>query len=169
VEQIRFRFAPVVSEALLSTLPPSSAWQTALLEAGAASSSVGVVGELIDKGEVEPAYVLFVVNQQRSRSNQGRISSLAGAVFTVIAKGHSLEDYRKFLETTQKAATRKHTKTPVEVLRYPLAEVRESFELMQRKNLAKGATFEENLELVYLSQGFSREVDAQDVEWLVKN
>jgi uncharacterized glyoxalase superfamily protein PhnB len=46
--------------------------------------------------------------------------------------------------------------------------VRESFELMHRKNLAKGATFEENLQLVYLSQGFCQEVDAQGVEWLVK-
>jgi hypothetical protein len=168
VEHIRFRFAPVTSEALLPALQPTSAWQAALLEVGVAASSVGVVGKLIEKGEVEPAYVLFVVNQQRGRSNLGKISSLAGAVFTAITKGHSLEEYRKFLETKQKAVARKSAKASVEVLRYPLAEVRESFEVMHRKNLAKGATFEENLELVYLSQGFYREVDAQGVEWLVR-
>lgn len=169
VEQIRFRFTPVVSESVLPALMPDGEWQAALLEVGMAASSVAAVGELIGKGEVESAYVLFVVNQQRNRSNQGKVSSLAGAVFTAITKGHSLSDYRKSLQIKQKTAVRQNTtKTPNEVLRYRLAEVQESFELMHRKNLAKGATFEENLQMVYLSQGFSRELDAQGVEWLVK-
>ncbi len=169
VEQIRFRFAPVGSEGVLPAPAPSSAWQIALLEAGVAASSVGAVGELVDSGEIEPAYVLFVVNQQRSRSSQGKISSLAGAVFTAITKGHSLEDYRKSLEIKQKTVARKRASAPAEALRYPLTEVQESFELMQRRNLAKGATFEENLQLVYFSQGFRREVDIKGVEWLVKH
>ena len=67
-----------------------------------------------------------------------------------------------------KTAARKSASTPAEALRYPLTEVQESFELMQRRNLAKGATFEENLQLVYLSQGFRRVVDARGIEWLVK-
>lgn len=168
VEQIRFRFAPVVSEGPLPALQNPTEWQTALLKVGVTANSIGMVGDLIDKGEVESAYVLFVVNQQRSRSSQGKISSLAGAVFTAITKGHSLEDYRKSLEIKQKTAVRKSAKAPAEVLRYRLAEVQESFDLMHRKNLAKGATFEENLQLVYLSQGFCREVDSQGVEWLIK-
>ena len=161
--------APALDEALLPAPSQTPAeWQTALLDVGVAASSVAVVGELIAKGEVAPAYVLFVVNQQRSRSSQGKISSLAGAVFTAITKGHSLEDYRKSREVKQKTAARKSAKTPCEVLRYRLAEVQESYELMHRKNLAKGATFEENLQLVYLSQGFRQEVDPQGIEWLVK-
>ena len=169
VEQIRFRFAPVTSEPLLPALQATTEWQKALLDAGVSASSISTVGELIEKKEIEPGYVLFVVNQQRSKSTQGKISSLAGAVFTAITKGHSVEEYHKSLVLRQKAANRKSAKIAVtEVLHYRLEEVRESYELMSRKNLAKGASFEENLQLVYLSQGFRREQDLQGTEWLIK-
>lgn len=169
VEQIRFRFAPVTSEPLLPALQATTEWQKALLDAGVSASSISTVGELIEKKEIEPGYVLFVVNQQRSKSTQGKISSLAGAVFTAITKGHSVEEYHKSLVLRQKVANRKSAKIAVtEVLRYRLEEVRESYELMSRKNLAKGASFEENLQLVYLSQGFRREQDLQGTEWLIK-
>ncbi|MFC7671421.1 hypothetical protein ACFQT0_31445 [Hymenobacter humi] len=127
------------------------------------------MGELIKQGEIEPAYVLFVINQQRGKSTQGKISSLAGAVFTAITKGHSLEEYRKSLVVRKKAAVRKSEKASNETLRYRLDEVKESYEVMSKKNIAKGSTFEENLQLVYLSQGFRREEDAQGVEWLVRD
>lgn len=169
VEQIRFRFAPVTSEPLLPAFQATTEWQKALLDAGVSASSISTVGELIEKKEIEPGYVLFVVNQQRSKSTQGKISSLAGAVFTAITKGHSVEEYHKSLVLRQKTANRKSAKIAVtEVLRYRLEEVRESYELMSRKNLAKGASFEENLQLVYLSQGFRREQDLQGTEWLIK-
>ena len=168
VEQIRFRFAPVVSEALLTTALVLNEWQKALAEVGVSNSSIESIGELIDKGKVEPAYVLFVTNQQRGKNNLGKISSLAGAVFTAITKGHALEDYQKSLKVRQKAASRKTGKVVTEVLRYRLDEVRESYELMHKKNLAKGATFEENLQLVYLSQGFHQMQDASGITWLVK-
>ncbi|WP_201987217.1 replication initiation protein [Hymenobacter rubidus] len=169
VEQIRFRFTPVGSEALLPSALPLSEWQKALVDVGVSTSSIETINALIEQGEIDPAYVLFVVSQQRVKSSKGKISSLAGAVFTAITKGHALEDYRKSLEVRQKAATRKNTKAVAEVLRYKLAEVREAYELMQRKGLAKGATFEENVELVYLSQGFRRIQDASGVDWLVKD
>ena len=54
------------------------------------------------------------------------------------------------------------------MIRYRLEEAREAFEVMQRKNTAKGATFEENLELVYLAQGFRQQQDGQGVHWLIK-
>jgi len=169
VEQIRFRFAPVTSEPLLPAFQATTEWQKALLDAGVSASSISTVGELIEKKEIEPGYVLFVVNQQRSKSTQGKISSLAGAVFTAITKGHSVEEYHKSLVLRQKTANRKSAKIAVtEVLRYRLEEVRESYELMSRKNLAKGASFEENLQLVYLSQGFRREQDLQGTEWLIR-
>lgn len=168
VEEIRFRFAPVASEVLLPSLPATTEWQKSLLEAGVSASSIASIGELLDKGEVEPGYVQYVVQQQRSKNNQGKIKSLAGAVFTAITKGHLLEDYRKAVQQRQKATTRKPATASDQVIRYRLAEAREAFELMQRKNTAKGATFEENLELVYLSQGFRQQQDAQGVDWLIK-
>ena len=169
VEQIRFRFAPVASEAVLPALQSPNEWQKALMDAGVSANSILAVGELIDKGEIEPAYVLFVINQQRGKSTQGKISSLAGAVFTAITKGHSLEEYRKSLVVRKKAAIRKSEKASNDTLRYRLDEVKESYEVMSKKNIAKGSTFEENLQLVYLSQGFRREEDAQGVEWLVRD
>ena len=172
VEQIRFRFAPVASEALLPAPPVPAEWESALLEAGVSAGSVAAVGEMLEKKEIEPGYVLFVVNQQRSKSTQGKISSLAGAVFTAITQEHSREAYRKFLLVRQKAANKKSAKAPAsapaDALRYRLEDVRASYELMHRKNLAKGATFEENLQLVYLSQGFRTEQDPQGEQWLVK-
>ena len=169
VEQIRFRFVPVVSEAALPTSSPPGAWQEALMNSGVSATSILAVGELIDKGEVEPGYVLFVISQQRNKSTQGKISSLAGAVFTAITKGHSLEEYRKSIATRKKADARKAVKVAAETLRYRLDEVKESYQVMSEKNIAKGSTFDENLLLVYLSQGFRREKDAQGVEWLVKD
>ena len=78
-----------------------------------------------------------------------------------------MEEYRKALQQRQKASARKPSSTP-EVIRYRVQEAREAYSIMVRKRTAKGATFEENLELVYLSQGFRRELDAQGVEWLIK-
>jgi len=170
VEEIRFRFAPVTSEVLLPSLPATTEWQKALLEVGVSASSIATIGDLIDKGEVEPGYVQYVVQQQRGKSSQGKIKSLAGAVFTGITKGHLVEEYRKVLLQRQKTTTRKPSSSVApQVIRYRVQEAREAFEIMARKQTAKGATFEENLEMVYLSQGFRREQDASGVEWLVKD
>ncbi|MDB5269654.1 MAG: hypothetical protein JWP58_2694 [Hymenobacter sp.] len=169
VEEIRFRFAPVAGEVLLPSLPATTEWQKALLEVGVSASSMATIGELLDKGEIAPGYVQYVVHQQRTKSNQGKIKSLAGAVFTAITKGHLAEEYRKSVAQRHKAALRKPGSSPPAAVRYRVQEAREAFELMQKKNTAKGTTFEENLALVYLSQGFRRERDAQGQEWLVKD
>jgi hypothetical protein len=168
VEEIRFRFTPVASEVLLPSLPATTEWQKALLEAGVSASSIATISELIDKGEIEPGYVQYVVQQQRSKNTQGKIKSLAGAVFTAISKGHLVEEYRRTLLQRQKPSPRKAASAAPQVIRYRLQEAREAFEMMLPKKTAKGATFEENLNLVYLSQGFRQERDAQGVEWLVK-
>jgi hypothetical protein len=169
VEEIRFRFTPVTSEVLLPSLPATTEWQKALLEVGVSASSMAAIGELIDRGEIEATYVQYVVQQQRTKSKQGKIKSLAGAVFTAITKGHSLEEYRQALAQRQKAASRKPvTTTTSQFVRYRLQEAKDAFEIMTRKKMAKGATFEENLQLVYLSQGFRQERDGQGVEWLIK-
>jgi hypothetical protein len=117
---------------------------------------------------VEAGYVQYVVQQQRTKNNVGKIKSLAGAVFTAITKGHLLEEYRKALQQRQKATARKAASSPADLIRYRLQEAQEAYEVMQRKNTAKGATFEEHLQLVYLSQGFSQQADGQGVVWLVK-
>jgi hypothetical protein len=171
VEEVRFRFTPVASEVLLPSLPATTEWQKALLEIGVSASSMATIGDLIERGEVEPAYVQYVVHQQRTKSKQGKIKSLAGAVFTAVTKGHLVEEYRRGLAQRQKTGPRKPTSpaaaTP-EFVRYRVQEAREAYETMVRKKMAKGATFEENLHLVYLSQGFWQEQDTQGVEWLVK-
>jgi hypothetical protein len=171
VEEIRFRFVPVTTEVLLPSLPATTEWQKALLEVGVSASSIAAIGDLIDKGEIEPPYVQYVVQQQRTKSKQGKIKSLAGAVFTAITKGHLLEEYRQLLVQRQKVVSRKPVGTTVstpQFIRYRVQEARDAFDTMVRKKMAKAATFEENLQLVYLSQGFWQERDSQGVEWLVK-
>lgn len=168
VEEIRFRFAPVTNEVLLPSLPATAEWQKALLEVGVSASSIVAIGELIEKGEAEPGYVQYVVQQQRSKSSQGKIKSLAGAVFTAITKGHLTEEYRKAQQLRQKTSARKPSGAPpTPTVRYQLEEVREAYEVMVRLKTAKGATFEENLQLVYLTQGFRQETDGKGIQWLV--
>ncbi len=169
VEEIRFRFAPVASEVLLPSLPATAEWQKALLEVGVSASSIVAIGDLIEKGEAEPGYVQYVVQQQRLKSGQGKIKSLAGAVFTAVTKGHLAEEYRKAQQLRQKAPARKASvPRSVPATRYRLQEVQEAYEVMARLKTAKGTTFEENLQLVYLTQGFRQERDSEGVDWLVK-
>ena len=168
VEEIRFRFAPVTSEVLLPSLPATAEWQKMLMEVGVSASSMAAIGELLDKGEIDAGYVQYVVQQQRSKSNQGKIKSLAGAVFTAITKGHLLEEYRKVVLQRQRPTGRKPAVVSPQTIRYRLDEVREAFELLLPTKTAKGTTFAENLELVYFSQGFRQERDGRGVEWLVK-
>ncbi|AMR25515.1 hypothetical protein A0257_22765 (plasmid) [Hymenobacter psoromatis] len=101
VEEIHFRFksvaserVPVAHEGTPPALPATTDWQKLLLEVGVSAPSLLVIGELIERGEIEPGYVQYVVHQQRAKSKQGKIKSLAGAVFTAITKSHSLEEYR---------------------------------------------------------------------------
>ncbi len=91
VEEIRFRFTPVASEVLLPSLPATAEWQKALLEVGVSASSMAAIQELIERQEIEPGYVQYVAHQLRLRSTQGKIKSLAGAVFTAVTKGFLLE------------------------------------------------------------------------------
>lgn len=172
VEEIRFRFAPVASEVLLPSLPATTEWQKALLEVGVSASSMAAIGELIERGEIVPGYVQFVVQQQRTKRTQGKVKSLAGAVFTAISKGHLLAEYRQALAQRPKPGARKPAGSPPaaapQLIRYRVEEAREAFAIMARKKMAKGATFEENLQIVYLSQGFRQERDSQGVEWLIK-
>jgi len=123
------------------------------------------------RGKIEPGYVQYVVQQQRTKSKLGKIKSLAGAIFTAITKGHSLEEYRQALAQRQQADSRKPASSAAakpQCVRYRVQEAREAFDIMVRKKTAKGTTFGENLHLVYLSQGFRQERDNQGVEWLVK-
>jgi len=172
VEEIRFRFTPVASEVLLPSLPATAEWQKALLEVGVSASSMAAIQELIEHQEVEPGYVQYVAHQLRLKSTQGKIKSLAGAVFTAVTKGFLLEDYKKTLAQRQKASVRKTAgegaRPTAQTIRYRVQEAREAFDIMVRKKMAKGASFEENLQLVYLSQGFRIEQDAEGVDWLVK-
>lgn len=133
---------------------------------------MAAIQELIERQEVEPGYVQYVAHQMRLKSTQGKIKGLAGAVFTTVTKGFLLEEYKKVLAQRQKASTRKSVGegTPVvaQAIRYRVQEAREAFDIMVRKKMAKGTTFEENLQLVYLSQGFKIEQDGEGIDWLVK-
>lgn len=82
-----------------------------------------------------------------------------------------LEEYRQVLAQRQKVVSRKPVATTAatpQFIRYRMQEARDAFVIMVRKKMAKSATFEENLQLVYLSQGFWQERDSQGVELLVK-
>ena len=169
VAEIRFRFNSLAAEEGETLLAAaSSAWEDALRQVGVAAPSIGVIGELISRGEVEPGYVQFVVHTQRERERGGKIKSLAGSVFTAITKGHLVTEYQ---EGQRRRAGKAQPKlAPVAAaIRYRRDELPAIYQTMVRKKLTTISTFEEHFDQVYLSQGFVVETDSQGVQWVVKH
>ncbi|MDF7814823.1 replication initiation protein [Hymenobacter sp. YC55] len=169
VAEIKFRFTSLAAGEGEALLAASSAWEEALLQAGVAAASIVAVGELIERGEVEPGYVQYVVQHQRSKSNEGKIKSLAGAIVSAITKKHLTAEYkeaqkRSIAPARKPAPARQDSKE----VRYRLDELPAIYQTMVRKNLTTASSFEEHFQSVYLDQGFVVETDGGGVQWAVK-
>ena len=168
VTKIKFNYASTSTDSAARELSAASPWEIALHTVGVSAGSIAVVAELVGKGEVDPEYIRYVAQVQQEKFKAGKVKSLAGSVFTAITKGHLVEDFQRYQQKRQRAALRKVAVKQPDVVRYTLAEVRATYETMKKKKMTQATTFEQNLELVYLSQGFRQQRDAQGVDWLVK-
>ncbi|WP_375435944.1 replication initiation protein [uncultured Hymenobacter sp.] len=169
VAEIKFRFTSLAAGEGEALLAANSAWEDALLQAGVATASIVAVGELIERGDVEPGYVQFVVQQQRERQRGGKVKSLAGSIVAAITKKHLTAEYkeaqRRSAIPAKKPVPARQESTEV---RYRLEELPAIYQTMVRKNLTTARSFEEHFQTVYLDQGFIIEADNQGVKWAIK-
>lgn len=169
VAEIKFRFTSLAAGEGEALLAASSAWEDALLQAGVAAASIVAIGELVERGEVEPGYVQYVVQHQRTKSTEGKIKSLAGSIVAAITKKHLTAEYKEAQKRSVAPA-----KKPVSArqesseVRYRLEELPAIYQTMVRKNLTTAASFEEHFQTVYLDQGFVIVADNEGVKWAVK-
>ncbi|MGI4742403.1 MAG: replication initiation protein [Janthinobacterium lividum] len=158
--------------------PPTEAWARALCEVGVAVTSLDAIRAKLNADVYDEGYITYVLEHVRIQVKKGKIKRASGAVFKALTNCYLLSDYQQAqqglvasLNKTSGVVSRKpatSTASTPQFVRYRLQEAQDAFETMVRKKMAKGATFEENLQLVYLSQGFRQERDSQGVEWLVK-
>ena len=169
VSEIKFRFTSLAAGEGDALLAANSPWEDALLQAGVATASIVAVSELIERGEIEPGYVQFVVQQQRERQRGGKVKSLAGSIVSAITKKHLTTEYleaqRRTAAPVKKVAPARPESSEV---RYRLDELPAIYQTMVRKKLTTASSFEEHFQTVYLDQGFVVEADKQGVQWAIK-
>jgi hypothetical protein len=94
VAQIRFLFKPLLVLPEVIPFPAVEAgWLRALQEVDMAPSSLATIQSLVEQGQANADYVLFVVKTQQARYQAGKVKSVAGAVFTAITKRHLVAEF----------------------------------------------------------------------------
>jgi plasmid replication initiation protein len=165
VAQIRFLFKQIPLS-IEATMPPLSGWQEVLYQVGLAPSSLATILELVEEGKIDSDYVLFVVKVQREKHRLGKVKSLAGSIFTAIAKRHLVTEYQQAQERRlQRPAIVESSK---EAIRFRLEDLQPVYQTLVEKKKTTDATFEEHLQRVYLDQGFKLVMDGQSQQWVVK-
>lgn len=118
VTHIKFTFKPlmalpeatsVAAETTDETMPD---WHQQLLGLGLAVSSLETIVELVQQATIVPEYVAYVIRVQRKKYQDGKLKSLAGAVFAAVTKRHLLAEFEAQRRPATPAgglAARRHT------------------------------------------------------------
>ena len=169
VQRVSFQFARKVSAKKASILPVDS-WATVLLELGLKPASIEQVEAQLKAKEYDEGYLRFVVERVGSQHRLGKIKKPAGAIYKALIEKYLLPDYLESQRATappKKALAAKKAVANAEVV-YLVAEVRAMYDnpgpFAKKDRLP---TFEEHLQAIYLSQGFSVE-ERGGQKWLVK-
>lgn len=169
VQRVSFQFARKVPAKKALVLPVDS-WATALLELGLKPASIEQVEAQLKAKEYDEGYLRFVVERVGSQHRLGKIKKPAGAIYKALIEKYLLPDYLESQRATpppKKALAAKKAAATAEVV-YLVAEVRGMYDspgpFAKKDRLP---TFEEHLQAIYLSQGFSVE-DRGGQKWLVK-
>ena len=169
VQRVSFQFARKVSAKKASVLPVDS-WATVLLELGLKPASIEQVEAQLKAKEYDEGYLRFVVERVGSQHRLGKIKKPAGAIYKALIEKYLLPDYLESQRATappKKALPAKKAVANAEVV-YLVAEVRAMYDnpgpFAKKDRLP---TFEEHLQAIYLSQGFSVE-ERGGQKWLVK-
>ena len=169
VQRVSFQFARKVPAKKAPLLPVDS-WATALLELGLKADSIKQVEAQLNAKEYDEGYLRFVVERVGSQHRLGKIKKPAGAIYKALVEKYLLPDYldsQRAPTPPKKALTAKKAAATAEVA-YLVAEVRSMYDnpgpFTKKDRLP---TFEEHLQAIYLSQGFSME-ERGGQKWLVK-
>lgn len=173
VAHIRFHFPLFAPGQDSLPLGPSSEWEASLQKIGLSATSLATVLTMVSSGKVEPAYIEFVVRNQREKHRLGKVKSLPGSVFSAITKGHLMAEFkeagRRRSSETEMPFALSAENAPSGVVRFRLREVEAMYQTLAAKNLHREASFEQHVQQVYLNQGFVLKQDANKEEWLESN
>lgn len=169
VQRVSFQFARKVPAKKAPALPVDS-WATALLDLGLKPDSIKQVEAQLKAKEYDEGYLRFVVERVGSQHRLGKIKKPAGAIYKALVEKYLLPDYLESQRATappKKALAAKKAAATAEVA-YLVAEVRAMYDnpgpFTMKDRLP---TFEEHLQAIYLSQGFSIE-ERGGQKWLMK-
>ena len=167
ITEIRFLFAPAGSVVLASAVEPTG-WEATVLAVGVGKKSLPAIRLQLEGGMYDEGYINFVLQTVRAKVLQGKVKKEGGAVFKALTEGYLLEEYRKQLAKAQ-VKQQKNAKKSVASLsvRIRLEDAEAAYETMRKKGKAP-ASFAENLEQTYLSQGFVL-VKNESGKWLTKD
>jgi hypothetical protein len=169
VQRVSFQFARKAPAKKAPVLPVDS-WAAALLELGLKTDSIKQVEAQLEAKEYDEGYLRFVIDRVGSQHRLGKIKKPAGAIYKALIEKYLLPDYLESQRTAappKKALAAKKASATAEVA-YLVAEVRAMYDnpgpFAKKDRLP---TFEEHLQTIYLSQGFSME-ERGGQKWLVK-
>lgn len=168
VTEIRFLFAPTASLLAGQVAPIVEGWEALLLSIGVSRKSLQQVSLQLESGSYQEGYIRFVVNRMGEQVRLGKIKKQAGAVYKALTEGYLLEEYRKQIAKAQLKQQKSAKKVVADSsVRIRLEDAEAAYETMRKKGKAP-ASFAENLEQTYLSQGFAL-VQNESGNWLVKD
>lgn len=169
VQRVSFQFARKAPAKKAPVLPVDS-WATALQELGLKPDSIKQVEAQLQANEYDEGYLRFVVERVGSQHRLGKIKKPAGAIYKALVEKYLLPDYlesQRAAAPKKKALPAKKAAATAEVA-YLVAEVQAMYDnpgpFVKKDRLP---TFEEHLQAIYLSQGFSLE-ERGGQKWLVK-
>ena len=170
VERIKFLFHLALSAAK-ETLPDATAeWENALAQIGVNARSIARIRQQLSEGDYNLGYVDFVLDRIQKQHQLGKVKRMAGAIYKALVEKYLLEEYQALLKAqeTRKKPKAAIDRTPLEVA-YKVSEVREIYENPgpYAKRSERAGTFEEHLNHIYFTQGFTRELRNGE-EWVVK-
>ena len=169
VQRVSFQFARKAPAKKAPVLPVDS-WAAALLELGLKADSIKQVEVQLKSKEYDEGYLRFVMERVGSQHRLGKIKKPAGAIYKALVEKYLLPDYLDSQRATappKKALAAKKVEATTEIA-YLVAEVQAMYDspgpFAKKDRLP---TFEEHLQAIYLSQGFSMQ-ERGGQKWLVK-
>ena len=163
VTQLKFTFSQTIALTTAEEVV-TTGWESALLAVGVGETSLPLVRAKLETGVYEEGYIHFVLHSIQAKVKAGKIKKEGGAVFKALIEGYLLADYQKHLAKAQAKQQKPVAKGPEAVVR--LQDAKAAYETMLKKGKA-AVSFEENLEQVYLSQGFEM-IENDQGQWLIK-